>query len=216
VLNDEFELVCQYRNYPDPKHERRNLIIEKYRSMTASLAARFVNHLHSYDDLVEFAEYQLVFAVGAAKDALADNNIRPYIINTVRLRLLEYVSFDHLMTLPSRPTSAVWDLLRSDAAPKRASLDDRKDHQCDLDEHVMLDEILDKSANSITQLDVATLRFAGYTFSDISEKTGINVKACQRLWYEYKQTVKDYYGQETMPNLFEKAHTTRSKGLSTM
>jgi len=115
--------------------------------------------------------------------------------------------------LPSSYGSQSWDKKNHQT---RLILNDSIANQLGVEEHVMLSEILQKSVTSEDQSKVVELRFEGYKFIEISEKTGINLKACQRLWYEYQETVKGNYGQETMPDVYGRDGDARCTNMSKM
>lgn len=213
-------LVQTYRFEPDPGDVKRNTLIERHIIMTQKIAARFIGPRHDYDDIMEYAQYQLVEAVVKAKDALMDNNIRPYLIKVIRLRLLDYVTFDHIITVPSSCGPQAWSdlgLAKPDNPPtwhdgpvnteyndtlvdrhrnaclKRSKLKDRVSSGFDIDEGVLLRDTLDRCITSDAQRKVVEWRLADLSFVEIGKRIGLTTNACQEFWYEYCDAVQEVY-----------------------
>ena len=184
--------VLAYRRLPDPQNKRRDVLIQRYMGFVRGLAAHFVTPKHSYDDVIEFAYFELVQAVIRAKRVLEDNNIEPYINKCVRAKLLTYVTFDHLITIPVKSQHA-WRVKR----PRRRNLKDPMDHQFDTDESIMFEEILEKCVDDYNY-DVVKYKLAGCTDVEVAQKTKMERTACQRLWKEFRERMKEYYGNDAI------------------
>lgn len=179
--------VLAYRLTPDPDNELRNKLISRYVKLTKAIAARFVCRRHDYDDLTEYALYQLVLTICRAKLNLKDNNLEPYVVRTVKNRLVRYVTFDHLITVPGGSNSA-WG-----TKPVRRDLDDVVCCQADQADEVMLTEIMTKCIESEEQEQVVRLRLAGFTFLEIARKMDIPRGHVQRLWYTFQREMEGHY-----------------------
>jgi RNA polymerase sigma factor (sigma-70 family) len=186
------KIVQLYRKEPDPGNVNRDTLIMRHLHMTRKIASKFVCPVHTYDDVIEYAQYQLVEAVIKAKDALINNNIRPFLIRTLHCRLLDYVSYSHRPLLPE----TVSETARHNLWPRRVLFTDAVDEdQYPVDETVLLDDVLHKCVEDPIQQEVVEWRFAECTFREISEHVNLPLKECQRIWYSYCSKVKEHYSE---------------------
>jgi len=172
--------------------------------LTHKLAAKYVSPIHDFEDVCEVAEFELVEAVVRAKNALKDDGIKYYLIRCIRARLLDYVTLDHLIYLPSHGPRA-WaeakkGIHRINVTRKGPHQRDpyTQDNRTDPDVFVEFDEILEDCITSEIQRDVVTYRLARCTFQEIAVKMDMEIKPCQRYWYEYCDLVKEAYDGESV------------------
>jgi len=189
VRNEADLEVLAYRLTPDPENELRDRLINRHMKLTKALASRFVNARHDYDDLCEYALFQLVRIICRAKLGLSDNNIEPYVVTSIKNQLIDYVTFDHLVTVPCGSGGA-WDVDR----PKRCHYCDiADDHQSEPDELPILTEVMDSCVCTTDQEKVVKLRLANCTFEEIAQQTGLSVIKCKRHWYAFQKDMEAQY-----------------------
>ena len=179
--------VLAYRMMEDTDNKLRDKLIIRYMRLVKRLAARFIGPRHPRDDINEYAMYVLVDTVVRAKESLTNNNIQPYIIKCVRAQLMNYVTFDHVSTVPQKRGTSVWNRPRQ----IRHTLKDCPAIQCDVADSVCLCESIERSILSDTQREVVELYLAGFTFPEIVKKTNISLGSCYRMWCEFTERMRE-------------------------
>jgi hypothetical protein len=132
--------------------------------------------------------YHLVILAGKAqRKGVVD--VTPYILYRLRHKLINYLSFDHLITIPQNSTWP-WNVGR----PTRVKLED---NDCitigdDIGDYEFRN-LCEVSITSNLQRQVVIRRLEECTFTEIANELKIGRMKASRLWYQFISTFKEKY-----------------------